>query len=108
MTDYRDLQPNDHCTLQVDKEGTHFWKNAKLQLHRVGEDGVQDGPAYIDSRGVQQWYCNGKIHRLDGPALTTEWGIQEWYLDGFRMSQEEWARNPRVVEYNAQVSKASL
>lgn len=48
---------------------TTFWMNKQGQLHR------RDGPAYIIGDRNQQtfseedWFINGKRHRLDGPAV---------------------------------------
>jgi hypothetical protein len=41
-----------------------------------------DGPAWIHPDGSQEWHQNGKRHRLDGPAVIWADGYQVWYQDG--------------------------
>lgn len=74
------LKPNQHCSLDIDIYGTHRWRNPSGQLHRVGEDGIQDGPVFINSDGYQFWYLNGICPRLDGPAVILTDGYQEWWV----------------------------
>jgi hypothetical protein len=36
----------------------------------------------VDPDGSEQWWVDGKLHRLDGPALNYANGTQEWWVDG--------------------------
>ena len=51
------------------------YKNSKHELHRL------DGPALETSRGLKEWYVDGKLHRLDGPAVIQPNRYKAWYLD---------------------------
>lgn len=37
---------------------------------------------YIDSNGCQNWFKNGKLHRIDGPVVIYATGNQYWYQNG--------------------------
>lgn len=95
------LSPNQYCSLQIDFAGNHLWLNPDGLSHRVDESGVQDGPALIWKSGTQAWCLKGEFHRLDGPAVSDLTGTQAWYLDGIPMTQEQWASDPRVIEYHS-------
>lgn len=43
-----------------------------------------DRPAVEDSNGTNEWYLNGKLHRLDGPAVEHYDGTKTWFLNGKR------------------------
>lgn len=91
----------------IDSFGTHQWRNPEGLLHRVGEDGVQDGPAIIHKSGYQVWYLDGQRHRLDGPAVTHSNSETMWFIEGMLLTQEQWARDPRVVEYNSRTQQGA-
>jgi hypothetical protein len=57
------------------KNGTQEWYK-NGRLHRL------NGPALEHSDGTQEWYKNGRLHRLNGPALEHSDGSQEWYRNG--------------------------
>lgn len=117
------LKDSQHCSLSVDPDGTHSWYNNTprvappgrdwgCQYHRVDENGIQDGPAVIQPDGHECWYFCDKIHRLDGPAMTTGDGSLSpgtglYYLDGNRLLQEQWARDPRVIEYHSRTQESA-
>lgn len=44
-------------------------------LHR------ENGPAVVESDGVEEWLYNGKHHRIGGPAIITP-GCEEWMQNG--------------------------
>lgn len=52
-------------------------------LHR------EDGPAYFNPHGLQEWFLNGKRHRSDGPAITWADGCQEWYLNDIEYTNQK-------------------
>ena len=43
-------------------ENNYYYKKGKFTLHNPY------GPAFISSDGNEEYYINGKCHRLDGPA----------------------------------------
>lgn len=103
-----DLKPNQHCTLEGDSYGNHFWRDHLGQYHRVDENGIQDGPALICEDRSQSWHFNGKRHRLDGPAYVDPRNQYcEWWLDGMCRSQEEWSRDPRVIEFHSRTQEGA-
>lgn len=101
------LNPNKHCRLKVDPYGNHNWRNSAGHLHRVDENGIQDGPAVLWSDGFQFWYLDGKPHRLGGPAQIYLMGTQYWYLDGDHITREKWAQDPRVIAYHSQTPEGA-
>lgn len=46
------------------------------RLHRVG------GPAIVHADGTQEWYQDGLLHREDGPAVVRPGGYEAWYRYG--------------------------
>jgi hypothetical protein len=36
----------------------------------------------VRADGTQEWYRNGRRHRIDGPAIEHANGTNEWYRDG--------------------------
>lgn len=101
------LKPNQHCTLEIDKDGNHCWVNAQGKDHRVDKNGVQDGPSGIFADGYLDWHFNGLCHRLEGPArISPSWGLQ-WWLDGEKLTQEKWARDIRVIEVNSRTQEGA-
>jgi hypothetical protein len=58
----------------------------------LGADVAPDGPSEewgggVANGGGEEWYVDGKLHRLDGPALQSDGGLanvgdEEWYADG--------------------------
>lgn len=101
------LKPNPHCSLENSYYGIPQWENADGLIHRVDENGIQDGPARIYWNGSQVWYFNGQRHRLGGPALIGGGGLKYWYLDGVNMTQEKWAQDPRVIEYHSRTQEGA-
>jgi hypothetical protein len=67
---------DDELTLEIDKFGNRFWRNANGDLHRL------DGPAIESVYGNKQWYQNGLLHRLDGPAVEYANGRKSWFKNG--------------------------
>ena len=49
--------------VKVGPDGRRSYYNGAGQLHR------DDGPAIIDSDGVEYWFQNDKQHRVGGPAV---------------------------------------
>ena len=43
-----------------------------------------DAPVAVAANGSQAWHVNGNLHRLDGPAIIRADGYQEWYVNGER------------------------
>ena len=68
--------------VEKDKHG-EIWKNEKGQIHR------EDGPAYINSNGTQEWWFNGKLHREDGPAVVRNDGLYQWWVNGKNLTEQE-------------------
>lgn len=96
-----DLQSTPQYTVKR-SSGVTYCVDAIDRLHRADESGHQDGPAWIGVKGTQRWYINGLCHRLDGPAVIWKDGTQLWFLDGHAVTQEQWAADPRVIEFHAQ------
>ena len=73
-----------------------FWVNKQGELHRRG------GPAFIIGGrnrvplSEEDWYINGKRHRLDGPAIINHrLGRVEsefYYIDGKLLTKDEFDR----------------
>ena len=61
--------------LNVKDDGTQEWYQDGKR-HRI------DGSAVIHADGTQEWYKDGKRHRIDGPAIICADRSQEWYRDG--------------------------
>ena len=51
--------------------------------HRV------DGPAADYTNGDKYWLMYGNLHRVDGPAIEYSNGSKEWWLDGDEYTKEE-------------------
>ena len=54
----------------------------------------------------QEWYLDGKRHRIDGPAYING-NCQKWYLDGVEMTEGEHKRrtSPAKELTIAEISK---
>jgi hypothetical protein len=66
------------------------------KLHRIG------GPAYITHQGkYKEWYEYGKSHRLDGPAITYYDGYEEWYYKGLFITNESQAKFEKILKLKA-------
>jgi hypothetical protein len=74
---------DDELTLEIDKFGNRFWRNANGDLHRL------DGPAAEWFDGTKSWFQNGKLHRLDGPAREYFHGTKEWWRYGIQFTNKE-------------------
>lgn len=61
------------------------------RLHRVG------GPAIVHADGSAEWYRDGWLHREDGPAIVRPGGHEEWYLHGQRFDSEDDHQNAREL-----------
>jgi hypothetical protein len=48
------------------------------KLHRI------DGPAIIEPNGVRRWYQNGMLHRIGGPAIEYSSAMKGWFFEGQR------------------------
>ena len=57
------------------KDSAKIWRNEQSLLHR------EDGPAVIWPDGYEEWYINGKRHRLDGPAIVGS-NTTSYWIDG--------------------------
>ena len=58
--------------VKVGPDGRRSYYNGAGQLHR------DDGPAIIDSDGVEYWFQNDKQHRVGGPAIVHPCGTEFW------------------------------
>jgi len=78
---FRDIR---HSCLYIE------YKNKNNQWHR------KNGPARIWGDDSEEWYYNGRCHRLDGPAISYFAGQdKEWYYNDEKIhchSQEEFER----------------
>ena len=52
------------------------YRNDKKQLHSPDDD----TPAIWRSDGAQQWFKNGKPHRVNGPAKISADGLIVWWM----------------------------
>jgi len=59
----------------INADGKQEWYNDNGILHR------DDGPAYIESDGTEQWWIHGHRHREDGPAVVWSNGTKEWWVN---------------------------
>lgn len=55
----------------------------------------EDGPArYNEKKGIEEWFLQGRRHRLDGPAkITSQDGVSYW-VDGYRYDKEQFDSIP--------------
>lgn len=60
---------------RVNSEGVEYWFKDN-NLHRV------DGPAIQWSEKTYQWYFEGNLHRIGGPAIENEDGERQWWVNG--------------------------
>lgn len=63
------------------------------KLHRT------DGPAKIKRfiGSYEEWFLNGKTHRTDGPAITFSDGNVAYVIDGKVMTLEEFSRQYMIT-----------
>lgn len=68
---------------------THFYPNGKVEKYLVaGRERFgallfcKDGPAVIQPDGTEEYYSNGKKHRVENWAVINPNGYKEWWLDG--------------------------
>lgn len=47
--------------------------------------------------GREEWYQDGRLHRVGGPAIVHADGSAEWYLHGQRFDSEEDHQNAREL-----------
>lgn len=59
----------------LQSNGLEFW-------YQHGEKHRDDGPAVISSSLTEFWCQRGRLHRLDGPALINANGDKSWYRRG--------------------------
>jgi hypothetical protein len=62
----------------IDSAGTKRWRNESNKLDRLNGPAVE----WVDGDKVEEWYQNGKRHRLDGPAVTFKNGEKQWWVNG--------------------------
>ena len=65
-------------TVKIRSRGQEYIEEWFLngKLHRV------DGPACINVGMYEFWCFNGEFHRVDGPAVKCANGSEIWYLNG--------------------------
>lgn len=96
--------------VKVNDDGAEYWYNEAGQLHRTGDKPAysypggcqeywQNGkchrvgkPAIVRSCGLNEYYQNDRRHREDGPAVIYSDGTGEYYLNGKFYSQEDWQK----------------
>lgn len=104
QSDYQSYYFGDEPSV-VERNGTKIWYKHGGQLGRNGdlpaivEPGPQgrktwyksgyihrDGgmPAIVVPGILQEWWINGKRHRVDGPAVANIYGLYEWWINGKR------------------------
>jgi hypothetical protein len=84
------------------ENGTMMIRNSKGELH------CEDRPAMIHADGTKQWFINNKQHRLSGPAFEWANGKNGFYLDDKQMSEEEFLKDPRVIEFNKKTNTTTI
>lgn len=67
------------------------------------------GPALVSAMSgihYEEWYQNGKRHRLDGPAVSHRYKSNpkiilksNYYIDGVFFHKEEYWNHPEVIRY---------
>jgi len=68
----------DFQSLRISKNKIHIlYKN---KLHN------DNGPAVICKNGREEWYVNGKRHRIDGPAVI--YGNKQYYFENGEFIRE--------------------
>lgn len=67
-------------------------RDDRARVHSLG-----DKPAVITVGGTKMWFHEGMRHRLLGPAIVTSSGQVSYFLDDTGLSQQEWARDIRVM-----------
>jgi hypothetical protein len=71
-------------------DGVTYYRDTKT--HFLHSD---NGPALVFPDGSNEWYLNGKRHRIDGPAIKYADGSKSWYLNGRKHRTDgpaiEWA-----------------
>jgi len=69
---YKDIESTATGESYVKEDGCRIWVIPEKQWHR------EDGPAFINAHGTQEWWINNTRHRLDGPARISSYGCW-WY-----------------------------
>lgn len=65
------------------KDGRHVDNEGRILWLKDGVLPKEDGPAWINKEGIEEWWLHGNRHRMDGPAyINTKIGISEWYKNG--------------------------
>jgi hypothetical protein len=60
-------------------------RNREGQLH------CEDGPAVFNAdHSHEEYWIEGKRHRVSGPAVKLTSGISEYYINGALLTQREW------------------
>ena len=102
-------------TVEVNKDGTHWYKEGTYILHRLdgpaiefadgykewykdGQRHREDGPAVERANGYKEWCKDGKLHRLDGPAVEGINGYKEWWVDGVKVDEPGKVKELTVAE----------
>ena len=60
---------------------------------------ITDGPVTIYLNGREEWWVNGKLHRVDGPAFIG-YGHKSWWINGKRHRDN----GPAVIFTNGSIS----
>ena len=71
---------------------SNYYQHGRI-LHR------EDGPAYTNESGTQQWWIDGELHRIDGPAVIKCSGYEQYWIYGRFYSQEEFEEHPERQKY---------
>jgi len=69
---------------QINESGTEIWRNEDGKLHRD-----DDLPAVTNKDGEQEYWVNGKLHRLNGPAIERKDGSTEYWIQGIKLTKKE-------------------
>jgi hypothetical protein len=79
--------------LYITEDGSTCWINGFGVYHKVDE------PAILHKNGGEEWWIDGKRHRLDGPAVTVivdNIVTYEWWIGGKRHRRD----GPAVIVSN--------
>ena len=85
-----DRKNNERMTEKIIQNGYAIHK-----LDESGNNHCVDGPAVIWPGGTNEWWLNGKRHRVDGPAYEAE-EYKAWYLNGLLHRED----GPAIEEYH--------
>lgn len=93
---YNDIGWADTGEFYVKEYGCHLWIIPGKIWHR------EDGPAFINNLGTQEWWINNERHRIGGPSTTNafqhmfESGSPNFHINGISYTEQEyWALMPK-------------